>query len=112
MNYTFEKQKEYIITNGNWSELKAVLEHTKYDGGTRFSQLNFVNNDEYLFFSDGLSSLSENVLPKTKKPIYTITSSVSADFSFLNYSAMQTGGNFINLNQVNQDNALDKLTNT
>jgi len=112
LNYTFEKQKEYTITNGNWSELKAVLEHTKYDGGTRFSQLNFVNNDEYLFFSDGLSSLSENVLPKTKKPIYTITSSVSADFSFLNYSAMQTGGNFINLNQVNQDNALDKLTNS
>ena len=112
LNYTFEKQKEYTITNGNWSELKAVLEHTKYDGGTRFSQLNLVNNDEYLFFSDGLSSLSENVLPKTKKPIYTITSSVSADFSFLNYSAMQTGGNFINLNQVNQDNALDKLTNS
>lgn len=112
LNYTFEKQKEYTITNGNWSELKAVLEHTKYDGGTRFSQLNFVNNDEYLFFSDGLSSLSENVLPKTKKPIYTITSSVSADFSFLNYSAMQTGANFINLNQVNQDNALDKLTNS
>ncbi|OCB76190.1 VIT domain-containing protein [Flavobacterium piscis] len=112
LNYTFEKQKEYTITNGNWSELKAVLEHTNYDGGTRFSQLNFVNNDEYLFFSDGLSSLSENVLPKTKKPIYTITSSVSADFSFLNYSAMQTGGNFINLNQVNQDNALDKLTNS
>jgi len=112
LNYTFEKQKEYVITNGNWSELKAVLEHTKYDGGTRFSQLNFMNNDEYLFFSDGLSSLSENVLPKTKKPIYTITSSVSADFSFLNYSAMQTGGNFINLNQVNEDNALDKLTNS
>ncbi|MCC9061940.1 VIT domain-containing protein [Flavobacterium piscisymbiosum] len=112
LNYTFEKQKEYVITNGNWTELKAVLENTKYDGGTRFSQLNFMNNDEYLFFSDGLSSLSENVLPKTKKTIYTITSSVSADFSFLNYSAMQTGGNFINLNQVNQDNALDKLTNS
>jgi hypothetical protein len=112
LNYGFEKQNEYIITNGNWTALKAVLENTKYDGGTRFSQLNLINNDEYLFFSDGLSSLSENVLPKTKKPIYTITSSVSADFSFLNYSAMQTGGNFINLNQVNQENALDKLVNS
>jgi len=112
LSYTFEKQKEYVITNGNWSELKTVLENSKYDGGTRFSQINFYNNDEYLFFSDGLSSLSGNTLPKTKKPIYTITSSVSADFAFLNYSAMQTGGNFINLNQLNQENALDKLTNT
>ena len=112
LNYGFEKQNEYVITNGNWAALKAVLENTKYDGGTRFSQINFTNNDEYLFFSDGLSSLSDNVLPKTKKPLYTITSSVSADFAFLNYSAMQTGGNFINLNQVNQENALDKLVNT
>ncbi|WP_229029154.1 VIT domain-containing protein [Flavobacterium sp. SLB02] len=112
LNYGFEKQNEYVITNGNWGALKAVLENTKYDGGTRFSQINFMNNDEYLFFSDGFSSLSDNVLPKTKKPLYTITSSVSADFSFLNYSSMQTGGNFINLNQVNQENALDKLVNT
>jgi len=111
LNYTFEKQKEYVISNGNWSELKAVLQNTKYDGGTRFSQISLPNHDEYLLFSDGLSSLSENNLPKTKKPIYTITSSVSADFAFLNFASMQTGGNFINLNQLNLENALDKLTN-
>ncbi|KQB40816.1 TonB-dependent outer membrane receptor, SusC/RagA subfamily, signature region [Flavobacterium aquidurense] len=112
LNYTFEKQNEYIITNGNWNALKAILENTKYDGGTRFSKINLLAHDEFLFFSDGLSSLSDNVLPKTKKPIYTITSSVSADFSFLNYSSMQTGANLINLNQINQENALDKLMNT
>jgi len=112
LNYTFEKQKEYVISNGNWAELKAVLQNTKYDGGTRFSQINFPNHDEYLLFSDGLSSLSENNLPKTKKPIYAITSSVSADFAFLNFSSMQTSGNFINLNQLNLENALDKLTDT
>ncbi|WP_230406422.1 VIT domain-containing protein [Flavobacterium fluviale] len=112
LNYTFEKQKEFEISAGNWSELRAVLEKTKYDGGTRFSQINFSNHDEYMFFSDGLSSLSDAVLPKTKKPIYTITSAVSADFAFLNYSAMQTGGSFINLNQLDFENALDKLVNT
>ncbi|CAA9199936.1 hypothetical protein FLA105534_02880 [Flavobacterium bizetiae] len=112
LNYTFEKQKDYTITNGNWTELKTVLENAKYDGGTRFSKINLLPHDEFLLFSDGLSSLSDNALPKTKKPIYTITSSVSADFSFLNYSAMETGGSFINLNQVNQENALDKLVNT
>ena len=111
LNYTFEKQKEYLISNGNWSELKSVLENTTYDGGTRFSKISLLSHDEYLLFSDGLSSLSENALPKTKKPIYTITSSVSADFAFLNYSAMQTGGSFINLNQLNQETALDKLVN-
>lgn len=111
LNYTFEKQKEYVILDGNWAELKAVLKNTKYDGGTRFSQINFTGHDEYLFFSDGLSSLSGNMLPEIKKPVYTITSSASADFAFLNFSAMQTGGNFINLNQLNVENALDKLVN-
>jgi TonB-dependent SusC/RagA subfamily outer membrane receptor len=111
LNYTFEKQKEFVISNGNWSELKAVLEKTKYDGGTRYSQISFENQSEYLFFSDGLSSLSDNLLPKTKKPVYTITSSVSADFAFLNFSSMKTGGNFINLNQINAETSLDKLTN-
>ncbi|RXM46044.1 VIT domain-containing protein [Flavobacterium sp. YO64] len=111
LNYTFEKQKEFVVSNGNWSELKTILEKTKYDGGTRYSQISFENQDEYLFFSDGLSSLSENVMPKTKKAVYTITSSVSADFAFLNFSSTKTGGNFINLNQVNSETALDKLTN-
>lgn len=112
LNYTFDKQQEYIVSNGNWDALKAVLEKTKYDGGTRFSQLNLTGQDEYLFFTDGLSSLSENLLPKTKKPVYTITSSVSADFAFLNFSSTKTGGNFINLNQINPEVALDKLINT
>ncbi|MDQ6471529.1 carboxypeptidase-like regulatory domain-containing protein [Flavobacterium sp. LHD-80] len=56
--------------------------------------------------------MSENLLPKTKKPVYTITSSVSADFAFLNFSSTKTGGNFINLNQINSETALDKMTNS
>lgn len=112
LNYTFEKQKEFVISNGNWSELKTILENTKYDGGTRYSQISFENQDEFLFFSDGLSSLSENFMPKTKKPVYAITSSVSADFAFLNFSSAKTGGNFINLNQINSETALDKMTNS
>ncbi|MCC9017327.1 VIT domain-containing protein [Flavobacterium lipolyticum] len=112
LNYTFEKRKEFVVSDGNWSELKTVLENTKYDGGTRFSQISFENQDEFLFFTDGLSSLSENLLPKTKKPVYIISSSVSSDFAFLNFSSMKTGGNFINLNQINAEAALDKLVNT
>ncbi|TDW45845.1 vault protein inter-alpha-trypsin-like protein [Flavobacterium sp. 270] len=111
LNYTFEKVNEYIITDGNWSVLKSVLQNTKYDGGTRFSQLNFSNQDEYLFFTDGLSSLSENILPKTNKPIYTITSSVSADFALLNFASVKAGGNFVNLNQITSATALGKLVN-
>ncbi len=123
LSYDFKFQKNYTIANGNWADLKNQLENAQYDGGTRFSQVKF-NSDkldlqdkpnlfyqakEYLFFTDGLSSLSENKLAKSKVPVYTITSSASSDYAFLNYSSLQTGANFINLNSLNIEKALDKL---
>ncbi len=109
MGYNFEKKATYTILNGNWESLKSTLETTKYDGGTRFSKVKFFDHDEYLFFTDGLSSLSNNLLPKTNKPIYTISSLVSSDFAFMSYNSMQTGGSFINLNELKISQALDKM---
>ena len=105
----FEKKNVYSIKNGDWSDLKKVLQQVNYDGGTRFSKVKFPTHDEYLFFTDGLSSLSSNLLTTTKKPVYTISSLASSDYAFLNFNAIKTGGNFINLNQLNHSDALNKL---
>lgn len=107
--YNFDKKNTYVIQNGDWSALKSVLENAVYDGGTRFSKIKLPVHDEYLFFTDGLSSLSSNLLTTTKKPIYTISSLGSSDYAFLNYNAIKTGGNFINLNELKIDDAYDKL---
>jgi TonB-dependent SusC/RagA subfamily outer membrane receptor len=109
LNYTFSKDENFVITNGNWIALKTTLQNTIFDGGTRFSQINYGAHDEYLFFTDGLSSLSSNGLPATKKPVYTVSSSASSDYAFLNYYAQQSGANFINLNQLDSAKALEKL---
>jgi TonB-dependent SusC/RagA subfamily outer membrane receptor len=109
LNYTFSKDESFVVVNGDWAALRAKLKNTIFDGGTRFSQINYAAHDEYLFFTDGLSSLSSNNLPVTKKPVYTISSSVSSDYAFLNYYAQQSGANFINLNQTDSAQALDKL---
>jgi uncharacterized protein YfaP (DUF2135 family) len=110
LNYTFNKSESFTVTNGDWLALKSKLENTIYDGGTRFSKVKLEKNDEYLFFSDGLSSLSHNEIEKSKTPIYTITSVVSSDYAFLNYNSLVTKGNFINLNQLNLESAIEKLT--
>lgn len=107
--YNFEKKAVYDIKNGDWDALRAALNSTKYDGGTRYSKIKFQPHDEYLLFTDGLSSLSANTLPTVKKPIYTITSLVAADYAFLNYNAIKTGGAFINLNELKVEEALNKL---
>jgi len=109
VGFTFDKKADFMITNGNWSALRTVLETVNYDGGTRFSEIKFPKKDEILFFTDGLSTLSEATLVETKQPIYTITSSVMANYAFLNYNAMKTGGAFVNLNQVKKEDALDRL---
>ena len=109
LNYTFSKAENFVIQNGEWATLKATLQNTIFDGGTRFSKINYAAHDEYLFFTDGLSSLSSNSLPTTKKPVYTISSSVSSDYALLNYYAIQASANFINLNQIDVAKALDKL---
>ena len=107
--YTFDKKATYTIKNGDWTDLNAALKQVKYDGGTRFSKIKLPAQEEYLYFTDGLSSLSANVLPDTKKPMYTITSMASSDYAFLNYNAIKTGGSFINLNQLKVEDALNKL---
>jgi hypothetical protein len=107
--YNFDKKATYSIKNGDWTDLNTILKQVKYDGGTRFSKIKLPVHDEYLYFTDGLSSLSANALPANKKPMYTITSMVSADYSFLNYNALKTGGSFINLNQLKVEDALNKL---
>lgn len=109
VGFTFDKKADFMITNGDWSTLRSVLEKVVYDGGTRFSEISFPKNDEILFFTDGLSTLSDATLPESKQPVYTITSSVTADYAFLNYNAMKTGGAFINLNQIKKEEALDRL---
>lgn len=109
LSYNFEKKQSFIISNGEWAGLKNQLENAIYDGGTRFSQIKLPTHDEYLFFTDGLSSLSNNQLDKTNNPVYTISSSVSSDYAFLNYNSLKTGGSFINLNQLNIAQALDKM---
>jgi hypothetical protein len=109
VSYNFERKNDYSIKNGDWTSLKSVLESISYDGGTHFSKIKLPVHDEYLFFTDGLSSLSSNSLSATKKPIYTITSLASADYAFLNYNAIKTGGNFINLNEIKVSDAYDKL---
>lgn len=112
MGYAFEKKKVYVIANGDWSALKKELEATPYDGGTRYSQIKWEVHDAYLLSTDGLSSLSENTLPTTAKPVYTISSLVSSDFSLLEAAASTTGGEMLNLNRIDTAQALDRMLHT
>jgi hypothetical protein len=107
--YTCDKKGVFAIKDGEWTALKETLSHLNYDGGTRFSKIKLEDQDEYLFFTDGLSSLSNKDFAAIKKPLYTVTSMASADFDFLRFTALKTGGSFVNLNQLKVEEGLNAL---
>ncbi|AZB29099.1 VIT domain-containing protein [Chryseobacterium balustinum] len=106
LNNTFEKAEEFNISQGNWSELKNKILNLKYDGGTDFGALKEINGiEEYLLFSDGISNFGDLTM-KFKKPLNSIASTPTSDFNLLKLLANQSGGNFINLNELDTQAAL------
>lgn len=106
LNNTFEKTEEFNISQGNWGELKNKILNLKYDGGTDFGALKEINGvEEYLLFSDGISNFGDLTM-KFKKPLNSIASTPTSDFNLLKLLANQSGGNFINLNELDTRSAL------
>ncbi len=122
LNNRMKKSGTYKITDGNWTELRKALESVVYDGGTNFESIRlrkisseeFLLFDEFLFFSDGLSTLSDaDFIAKSpafaNRPVHCIVSSAKADYSAAKWIPAQTGGKFINLNALSNEQIQNEL---
>jgi len=106
----------YKIRKGRWDGLKDVLEKATFDGGTDFSQINLKNivGNEILFFSDGISTLSEADSIKNmtvKRPFHCVVSSARADYGAMKLIAGKTRGKFVNLDILSSDQLKNELLN-
>lgn len=110
LNISLEKSRLFQIKNGDWSELKKYLENATYDGGTNYAKILPTNlkADEYLLFSDGISSFGSNIF-NIDKPFYTIASSPTSNYGVLKMIAQKVGGKFINLNENSVENAFKQI---
>lgn len=108
LNNRLTKAGSFTITSGNWTALQKVLQNVVYDGGTSFAALRPAAVDEYLFFTDGLSTFSSPDV-KLHKPVHCITTAPRADYSQLRWVAAQTGGQFINLQTLSVKDAARQL---
>lgn len=109
---TIHETQNFEVTNGNWESIRKLVETMTYDGGTSFKDIRFDHKktDEYLLFTDGMNSLSE-IPVHGEKPVYTINSISKSDHKSLEQLVAATGGNYLNLNKIGQDDALGLLTN-
>ena len=110
------KSGEYKIVDGNWDGLKNALETAIFDGGTDFSKidLNNIAGNEILFFSDGISTLSDADFLKNanaNRPVHSIVSSAKANYSTMKLIAGKTKGKFVNVNAFSSERLKDELLN-
>ncbi|GGH12924.1 VIT domain-containing protein [Pedobacter zeae] len=110
VNNGFKNAGTFVISNGNWSALKDKLQNLVYDGGTNLGAIDAksIQADEYLLFTDGLSTFGKNTIA-LNKPVHCINTALKADYSTLKYIALKTGGQFINLNSIAVNDAFNQL---
>ena len=107
---------EYKVRDGKWDGLKEALEAAVFDGGTDFSKINLseVAGNEILFFSDGISTLSDADFLKNSnanRPIHCLVSSAKADYSAMKLIAGKSKGKFININALSSQKLKSELLN-
>lgn len=107
-----DKPQQFTVSGGNWSALQALLKAVKYDGGTQLGALRLQDYkcDEYLLFSDGISNVGTSEIMLAKKPVIAINSTQHAEHSYLKYCAQATGGTYIDLSSIANENATRQLT--
>ncbi|MDR2086349.1 MAG: DUF2135 domain-containing protein [Dysgonamonadaceae bacterium] len=116
LNNRLVKAETFQIKNGRWDALRKALESVVYDGGSDFSAIRFNSlvSDEFLFFSDGLSTLSDADFIAASPdfvhhPVHCFVSSAKADYSSLKWIAAQTKGKFVNLNALSPEGLKTEL---
>ena len=108
---TVAGSKEFTVSDGHWQALNKELQNTIFDGGTQMGVLDLGKypGDEFLLFSDGHSNFGSNNIKLTNRPVYTITSSAGADYSYLESIAGRSGGELINLENLSIPSGRDLL---
>lgn len=102
--------KSFSVKRGDWEELKEYLQKIQYDGATQLGLINLnANADEIILMTDGLSNFGKTIPAIGNIPVTTISSSLKADYSMLQYLASVSGGKYINLTQQTSDAALKMM---
>ncbi|WP_289644562.1 YfaP family protein [Maribacter aestuarii] len=104
------EEKEFQITDGDWSELKDVLIQSKADGATIYDGLaDLIKNDQVYFFTDGNALIADDNIP-IKKGNFLINSLPDRNENFLKQSALLGRGRLMDFAAILPDNIQSTVT--
>lgn len=104
--------QRYTITNGAWDKLEAALRALPFDGGTQLGALDLTayHCDEFVLCTDGIANFGATEPTLATTPVVAINSAQAAEHSHLRYIAQKTGGQYINLVEQSDEEALQSIT--
>ncbi|NTS43959.1 DUF2135 domain-containing protein [Flavisolibacter sp. BT320] len=109
LHHRFRAEGEYAIREGNTTALLQKIRSLPYDGGTDYSKVRLPKVEEVLFFSDGVSTLSDSPFQASPCPVYAVSGSSRANHGTLRSIAQSSGGIFINLKNTTPEEAVESL---
>ncbi len=108
----------FSVAGGNWDVLRSELTGMPFDGATQLGELDLKqytidgqSPQEFILCSDGLSNFGSDKIQLGDAPVVCVSSSQSADFNSLKRVAMESGGQFINLNSTSIASAVKQISN-
>lgn len=115
--------RSFTVQGGNADELLRAVNATLYDGGTNLGAIrmpaNYARLDGarplhgeapdyayWLLFTDGNGDLGDPVPPRGDVPVYAVSNDDRSNHTVLKYLAEQSGGAYLNLKRVANEQAL------
>jgi hypothetical protein len=113
-NNALGKPEIFAITDGNAAALIQRVRGFDYDGGTQLGSINLANekSEQVLLFTDGLGTFGKKEITTGAVPVAVISSSATADHDYMKWVAKQTNGIYVNLENINNEEALRSLIHT
>jgi len=100
----------FAVHQGNWQELRKTLDNLAYDGASNSAGFVLPENADFgLVFSDGIMNYGNQPLSDSKVPLYALLASTSADQPALRAMAENSGGQLLNLLQLDAPQTVKAL---
>ncbi|MCP4213982.1 MAG: DUF2135 domain-containing protein [bacterium] len=108
--------QRFRVVAGNIDKIVEAIGAVDCDGGTTLGAIapgkGEKKPDFYLLFSDGNHNIGSREPAGFKAPLYIASSAADADYSFLRYLALKSGGIYFNLNRRDTADVVDAIGNS
>jgi TonB-dependent SusC/RagA subfamily outer membrane receptor len=99
-------ESNFVVTRGDWSAIKTLLENSQYNGATSYHLLeNISATSTTLLFTDGKENI-ERDFPSIEGTLYVVNGNKNHDLKNLQFLALANKGRFINLITSQPNNTL------